>query len=396
MVLAEINSVGFGSTGKIMLQVADLARKNGAEAYCFVPRTKKQKQIEGITYFGNIYSRILSNKLSLYAFAGRTAFYDTLDLLKMLDKIKPDIIHLHNLHKEVVNLPMIFNYIKKRNIRVFWTLHDCWSFTGHCPHFEVAKCDKWKTGCYKCIQYHLYPQSKVDQSKRLWKLKKKWFTGVKNMTIVTPSDWLANLVKQSYLSEYPVKVINNGIDLSIFKPTESDFRQRYGIEDKYVVLGVAFGWGERKGLDVFKELAARLDGKYQFVLVGTDDNVDKQLPENIISIHRTLNQIELAEIYTAADVFFNPTREEVLGMVNVEALACGTPVVTFNTGGSPECIDETCGIVIPKNDIDAAERAIVSVCDGENKFNSEMCIKRAQKFDMNEKFSEYIKLYGLL
>ncbi len=392
MVLAEINSVFFGSTGNIMLKTAKVARENGIEAYCYVPAQENMKPIEGLRYFGNIYLRKISKKIAFYAFAGRTTQYDTLKLLGMINQIKPDIIHLHNLHNETVNLRLLFNYIKKHNISVIWTLHDCWSFTGHCPYFDMTECNKWKTGCHACPQYRDYPQSKFDNSKRLWKLKKKWFTGIKDMTIITPSKWLANLVKQSYLSEYTVKVINNGIDLSVFQPTTSDFRKKYNIENKYIVLGVAFGWGKRKGFDVFIELASRLDDKYQIVLVGTDENADIKLPHNIISIHRTQNQTELAQIYTAADVFFNPTREDNYPTVNMESIACGTPVITFNTGGSPECINENTGIVIPQNDIDAAEKAIKKVCE-DKPFTEEMCLEKANSFDMNSKFMEYIELY---
>lgn len=216
------------------------------------------------------------------------------------------------------------------------------------------------------------------------------------MTIVTPSEWLASLVKESYLKYYPVKVINNGIDLNVFKPTESDFRKKYALENKYIVLGVAFGWGRRKGLDVFVELARRLDKeKYKVVLVGTDDNVDKLLPENIISIHRTQNQTELAEIYTAADVFANPTREENYPTVNMESVACGTPVVTFNTGGSPEMLDETCGAAVAKDDNDAMYNEIIRICEAKP-YSLEACIKKAKGFDKNEKFGEYIRLYEVL
>ena len=216
------------------------------------------------------------------------------------------------------------------------------------------------------------------------------------MTIVTPSEWLASLVKESYLKDYPVKVINNGIDLNIFKPTESDFIKKYALENKYIVLGVAFGWGRRKGLDVFIELAKRLDEeKYKIVLAGTDDNVDKLLPDNIISIHRTQNQTELAEIYTAADVFANPTREENYPTVNMEALACGTPVVTFNTGGSPEMLDETCGAAVAKDDNDAMYNEIIRICE-KKPYSMEACIKKAKGFDKNEKFGEYIRLYEVL
>lgn len=226
----------------------------------------------------------------------------------------------------------------------------------------------------------------------MWKCKRKWFTGIENCTIVTPSQWLADLVKQSYLKDYPVKVINNGIDLSIFKPTEGNFREKHGIVGKKVVLGVAFGWGKRKGLDIFIELTRRLQKDYQIVLVGADDEVDKLLPFNIISIHRTQNQKELAEIYTAADVFANPTREEVLGLVNVESLACGTPVVTFKSGGSPECIDDTCGSVVDCDDVDAMEFEIRRICEKKT-YSVEACIQRARKFDMNVRFDEYVSLY---
>jgi glycosyltransferase involved in cell wall biosynthesis len=226
----------------------------------------------------------------------------------------------------------------------------------------------------------------------MWNLKRRWFTGIENMTIVTPSQWLADLVKQSYLKNYPVNVINNGIDLAVFKPTESDFRNRHGLVGKKVVLGVAFGWGERKGLDVFVELSKRLPEDYRIVLVGTNSILDESLPADIVSIHKTQNQTELAEIYTAADVFANPTREEVLGLVNVESLACGTPVVTFKTGGSPECIDETCGSVVPCDDIDAMEKEIRRICE-ETPYSKDACLVRAQSFDMNERFEEYVKLY---
>jgi glycosyltransferase involved in cell wall biosynthesis len=208
---------------------------------------------------------------------------------------------------------------------------------------------------------------------------------------VTPSQWLADLVKESFLKEYPVKVIHNGIDLEVFKPTGSNFRERHGLVGKKVLLGVAFGWGVRKGLDVFVELARRLPEEYQIVLVGTDDNVDKQLPENIISIHRTQNQRELAEIYTAADLFVNPTREENYPTLNMESLACGTPVLTFRTGGSPESVNEDCGMVIPCDDVDAMEAAILRL--ERHPLNPEACVCQAQDFDKMKRFAQYCSLY---
>lgn len=390
----QINGGAYGSTGKIMFGIVNTVKDS--VFLCAAPSTVKfpNKPIDcyyEIESFNVRRINVLFDRIT-----GRQnmhAIYSTKKLLNKIGEFNPDIIHLHNLHEAFINLPLLFNYINKHNIKVIWTLHDCWSFTGHCPHFDMIGCDKWKTGCCKCPQYREYPQSLFDNSKFMYGLKKKWFTGVKNMTIVTPSEWLAGLVKQSFLKDYPVKLINNGIDPNVFKPTESDFREKYNIKNKYIVLGVAFGWGERKGLDVFIELSKRLDSeKYQIVLVGTDDNTDKLLPENIISIHRTQNQTELAKIYTAADVFANPTREDNYPTVNMESIACATPVVTFNTGGSPECIDETCGTVVPKNDITAMCDEIIRICKTKP-YVEEYCLKKAKGFDEKEKYKEYIKLY---
>ena len=380
-----------------MLQIAAEARKQGHEVYTCCPKSRSnlKKKVDHQILIGNIFSRNLHIKLAkLTGYNGCFSILSTWNCLRKIKKISPDLIHLHNLHNCYINLPMLFKFIKKYNIRVIWTLHDCWSFTGQCPHFTLAKCEKWKIGCYECQSYREYPQSRVDKTQKMWKLKKKWFTGINNMTIVTPSQWLADLVKQSFLKDYPVQVINNGIDLETFKPISSDFRQRYNIsESQYVLLGVAFGWGKRKGLDVFVELSKRLDDKqYKIVLVGTDYSVDKMLPKNIISIHRTQNQTELAEIYSVADLFVNPTREENYPTVNMESIACGTPVLTFRTGGSSEILDDKTGYVVDAVDIDDLEKQIVCICT-KQVFSEDDCLERAMKFANNIKFQEYINLY---
>lgn len=396
MVVLEINSCNFGSTGNIMLQIASAARLHRYEVITCCPKSRDnmKRTIANQIMLGNRFSRNIHLALAKWAgFNGCFSLISTWNFLNKLRKINPAIIHLHNLHNSYINLPLLFHYIKKHHIRVVWTLHDCWAFTGQCPYFTVVKCDKWKTGCHHCPQYRKYPSANVDQTKRMWKLKKKWFTGVKDMTIVTPSQWLADLVKQSFLKEYPVKVINNGIDLTVFKPTKSDFREKNLIsQDKKVLLGVAFGWSKRKGLDVFIELSKSLPGNYQIVLVGTDESIDKQLPDNIISIHRTQDQKELAEIYTAADLFVNPTREENYPTVNMEAIACGTPVLTFDTGGSPEILDETCGSVVDCDDVDAMKREIIQICE-KIPCSKDACLKKAEEFDMNDRFKEYLDLY---
>ena len=399
MKIVGINMVADGSTGTIMRQIANCAREKGHEVRTFscpsFSRSNPEKYIryENHSYFGTPFEHAVHYVLGKYTGGnGHFSFFATKELLKQIDTFQPDIIHLHNLHNWCVNLPMLFRYIKKKNIPVVWTLHDCWTFTGHCPYFEIAQCDKWKSGCYACPQLDVYPESKVDASHREYQNKKKWFSGISNLTFVTPSHWLKSLAQESFLNGYPVEVINNGIDTAIFTPVKSQFRTKYGCEDKKIVLGVAFGWGERKGLDVFVALANRLPSDYQIVLVGTDDKIDKHLPSKIISIHRTQNPQELAEIYSSADVLANPTREENYPTVNMESIACGTPVVTFNTGGSPEIPDETCGCVVPKNDIDAMEREIIRICEN-HPYNVEACMARAKAFDRDDRFEEYVQLY---
>jgi len=395
MKIAEINTVHYGSTGKIMLQIADVARERGHEVMTFSKRWRNNSFDSAYhrytgSFLGNVVAKVLT---PVFGKDGSFSYFSTSALIKELDKFNPDIIQLHNIHGWYLNYELLFKYIKSKNVKVVWTLHDCWSFTGNCPYFTLAKCQKWETGCYACPQHKQYPETYFDNTEKMWNLKKEWFSGVEDLTIVTPSKWLGELAKMSFLKEYPVKVINNGIDLSVFKPTDSNFREKYNCENKKVLLGVAFGWGVRKGLDVFIELEKRLDPtKYQIVLVGTDDDVDKQLPDSIISIHRTQNQKELAEIYTASDLFVNPTREEVLGLVNIESNACGTPVVTYRTGGSPECIDETSGSVVDCDDVDAMEKEIIRICN-ENPYSIDACIARAKKFDMNARFMEYVELY---
>ena len=399
MKVVQINMTPNGSTGKIMRQITSTARAAGIEAYSFTTEIfsvkKKAPRVdeENLHYFGSFFENMLHNYLGkLLGLNGYFSYFGTLGLIRELKKISPDIVHLHNLHNFCINLPLLFRYLKKNNIKVVWTLHDCWAFTGHCPHFDMCGCDKWKSGCFKCGQLRGYPKSYLNTSKTMYNAKRKMFTSLENLTLVTPSEWLAGLVRESFLKDLPIKVINNGIDLSVFKPTPSDFRKKFGLEDKKLVLAVSFGWGKRKGLDALLELARRLPENYTLCLVGTNEELDKTLPGNIISIHRTNNQKELAEIYSAADVFVTPTREDNFPTVNLEALACGTPVVTFRTGGSPECIDLTCGSVVGKDDIDAMEKEIIRICE-EVPYSKEACLKRSERFSMQERFDEYIGLY---
>ncbi len=390
MKAVQINTVcGSGSTGKICIGISQVLNNNGVENYILYAKGYSKypyarKCTERFPKLQALRSRVLGN----YGFNSKKT---TERLIAELERIKPDIVHLHNLHGHNCDLSRLMDYFRTHAIKLVWTFHDCWAFTAYCPHFVMANCDKWKTGCHHCVQKRTFSWF-ADRSAWLYEKKKETFAGL-DLTIVTPSQWLADLVKESFLKDYPVHVIHNGIDLSVFHPAPSDFRNKYRIaEDQFVLLGVADQWVPRKGPDVFIRLAERLDPKkFRIVMVGTDDSVDKQLPSNIISIHRTANQAELVEIYTAADLLVNPTREDTFPTVNMESLACGTPVLTFRTGGSPEMLDEQTGRVVECDDEEALYQALLSMA--EHPVGRADCLRRATQFDEKDRFREYVTLY---
>ncbi len=394
--IVEINSTNYASTGNIMLNIASEARKKGYKVYtcCKASRESFKHSHEHEIIIGYRYERILSSILATYTgLRDYFNWFGTASFIRKLNKIKPDLIHLHVLHDDFINTKMLFRYLSYSGIPVIWTFHDCCAMTGKCPYFDIVGCNKWINGCHHCPQLHIEAESKFfDTSKIIWNEREKYFTSLKNLTIVSPSEWLAGLIRKSFFKEYPVLVINNGIDLNRFKPKESNVKAKYHLEDKYLVLGVANVWNERKGLDVFIRLAEMLPEEFQIILVGTNNEVDKMLPANIISIHRTYNQEELVDLYSAADLFVNPTREENFPTVNIESLACGTPVLTFNTGGSPEIINESCGCSVEKEDIAGLAKKTIEICV-EKKYREEDCRKKAHDYDMKTSFVEYTKLY---
>lgn len=398
MRVVQINMVHYGSTGKIMFQIAKTAREQGITMRTYSTSDVARRLIrlpkapEGHSYYGSQLGNTLHHLLARYT--GKSGFYSRLStrrLIRQLKAFRPDILHLQNMHTCYLHLPTLFRYAKEANIQVIWTLHDCWAFTGRCTHFVGSSCTAWQTGCGNCPQWRQHALG-PDRSHRLWQRKKDTFTSLERLTLVTPSRWLQAEAAQSFLGRYPIHVINNGIDLSIFKPTPSNFRKTHQLEDKFLLLGVAFGWTNAKGLDVFLELASRLDDRFRIVLVGTDEALDRQLPSNILSIHRTQNQQELAQIYTTCDLFVNPTREDTFPTVNAEALACGTPVLTFRTGGSPEIPDESCGCVVDCGDTDALLQQIQTICET-RPYSQSACLQRAEAFNMYHRYADYVRLY---
>lgn len=360
-----INAVcGTGSTGKICVDLAQKYENEGnivKFAYgrtAYVPEKYKKYAVRIGNDFDVKLHALQTRMFDNHGFASKRA---TKKFLKWADEYKPELLWLHNLHGYYINIELLFKWIKNHpDMQVKWTLHDCWAFTGHCAYFTAVGCEKWKTHCYKCEQKKQYPTSLFfDRSYKNYETKKNLFTGVKNLEIITPSNWLANLVKQSFLKDYPVKVVYNKIDTNIFKPTASDFRKRYGLENKIIILGVANVWDKRKGLDDFVELSKILDDNYKIVLVGLNKIQIKDMRSNILGLERTVNLERLAEIYSVADIFINLSKEETFGMTTIEALSCGTKVIVYKGTACEEVVGKN-GVAVEQN-INAVRNAIIKL-----------------------------------
>ena len=394
MKVLQINTVcGTGSTGRIAVDLYKALESKEHECLIAYGRGNAPDGIKSyrVGNDADMHYHALMTRIT-----DKTGFYSTKateKLIKIIAEYTPDIIHLHNLHGYYINLEILFNYLAKINKPIVWTLHDCWAFTGHCAYFDYVNCSKWKTGCFECPQKKNYPKSILfDNSRWNYKKKRKLFSSPEDMIIVTPSAWLAGLVRESFLGKYYVQVINNGIDLELFKPTVSNFREKHNLTDKFIILGVANTWDRRKGLDDFIELSKLLDDSYKIVLVGLSSKQIKNLPNNILGLERTSSITELAEIYTAADIYVNSGVEETMGLTTVEALACGTPVVVYNATAVPECVDSSVGFVIEKNNISALLDAI-NIMQSENLFDKKACIEKAGLYNKAIKYGKYLDVY---
>ena len=330
---------GKGSTGRICSDIASALDEKGHEVKIAYGRETVPEQFQkyAVRIGSDLDVKLHGVKARLIDGMGDGSKRVTERFVEWIKEYDPDVIHLHNIHGYYINIEVLFNYLKICGKKIIWTLHDCWAFTGHCAYCQMDQCDKWKTGCFNCSVHKTeYPVSHFDRSKQNWIKKKELFTGIDNVIIVTPSKWLANKVSESYLGGYPVKVINNGIDTSVFYPIESDIKSRYGIADKKIILGVASVWDKRKGFDDFIKLSEQLTNDYRIVLVGLSKKQMDKLPKNILGVRRTNSTYELAEWYSCSAYFVNPTYEDNYPTTNLEAIACGTPVITYDTGGSPE------------------------------------------------------------
>lgn len=385
-----VNSVcGIGSTGKICVDIAKLLEEQGHDCVIAYGRGNAKGYDKTYKITSSLGNKIHYLKSRLFDKHGLGNVRETKKFIKFIKEYNPDIIHLHNIHGYYLNYKILFKYLQTSKAKVVWTMHDMWSITGHCAY--VYECEKWINGCYQCSKLHDYPAAILDNSRKNYELKKGLFDSINDLTIVVVSQWIKNEFKKSFLKDKNIKIINNGLDLNIFKPRESEFRKKFQLEDKKIILGVADRWGDRKGFKDFLKLSEMLDENTRIVMVGlTQEQVDN-LPSNIIGITRTDNQQQLAEIYSTSDLYINLTYSDNFPTVNLEALACGTPVLTYNTGGSPEMLTTETGFVVEQGDLNG----VVDVIENFNKTEElkEKCLSQAQNYDKREKFGEYIKLY---
>ena len=394
--LLQIEScLGILSTGKISEGIGSVARVNGWETYI----------AHGARYVGtsDMVSYQIGSKCSEYLHSAKSLLFDkhglgssaqTRKLIRWIEGIKPDIIHLHCVHGYYLNYKILFEYLATSGIPVVWTLHDCWSFTGHCAHFVSVDCMKWKTQCFKCPLKHRYPQALVDNSLRNFKLKKYLTDNLQGqLTIVPVSRWLQYYVEDSFLQGHNIVTIHNGVDVSIFKQQEDASVNTYAKK----IIGVASVWNKAKGLDDFILLRNVLPADVEIKLVGLNKEQIASLPAGIIGIERTNSVAELVNLYADADVFVNPTYADTFPTVNLEALACGTPVITYQTGGSPEAVTPETGIVVEQGNLEKLKDAIMTVLNNGKECYSQACRQRAEEhFDKNKCFQQYIDLYNEL
>ncbi|WP_455674849.1 glycosyltransferase [Phocaeicola sp.] len=396
--LYQINVVAnSGSTGRIAEGIAHLALSDGFECYTAYGRWANRSDT-------HLYK--IGNKIDIYFHVIQTRLFDrhglaskrtTRKLIEDIGRVQPDIIHLHNIHGYYLNYPILFNYLSQLDIPIVWTLHDCWSYTGHCVHYTAVGCEKWRHGCFACPNLADYPQSLLwDSSGSNYKLKKDCFTSVKNMTIVTVSNWLASEVRESFLGKYPIKTIYNGLDIRKYHPIPVE-KSKYGWKDKFVILGVATFWNQRKGLDDFIRLVEMLADDELIVLVGLSKEQIRKLPNKIIGLERTENVQQLVELYSLADVFMNFSVEETFGLTSIESMACGTPALVFDSTACPEVVNKDVGFVVSPHDMTAVQDVIKQIRRlGKNAYSQKCRSYVLRKFNDRDRYEEYVSLYHKL
>lgn len=392
MKVLQINAVvNTTSTGRIAEEIGQVLLQHGHESYIAYGRRARKSESRLIKIGSTLDTWTHAAKSFVLDSHGLGSKKATQQFMKMMFELQPDVVVLHNIHGYYIHYPTLFDGLKKLKVPVIWTLYDCWAFTGHCAYYDLVDCKRWQTECHNCPNNRKYPISfGIDQSIRNFRLKKEVFNGLPNLAIVTHSKWLAGELKNSFLRDIPVSHIFNGTNLEIFKPVIT----KKELSKNPIVLGVASIWSIRKGLNDFFLLRECLHKDYRIILIGLSRKQIKQLPPGIEGIERTESLDELVEWYNNAAVFVNPTYEDNFPTTNIEALACGTPVITYDTGGSPEAVDEKTGRVVAKGDIGALKQAIVDLASADVNAMQLACRQRAERyFNKNDRYIDYLNLF---
>ena len=393
--LLQINiTANWGSTGKITEAIGNAVIRDGWDSYIAYGGSCNTS-LSMLIKVGGKWNRYLHYaEQRVRDNEGLCSRCETKKLIQQIKEVNPDVVHLHNIHDHYLNYQVLFEYLNQTDIKVVWTFHDCWAFTGHCFHFVTKDCQRWKSGCYDCPLQREYPNTLLDRSKKNYELKKLLFAGCKNLTIVPCSDWMADFVHESFLKDKRLEVIKNGVDLDVFKPACNENTKE---SNNFKILAVSSIWNKEKGLEDICKLRMLLPNEYTIIVVGLSEKQVNELPAGITGIQRTQNVQELVGLYSSANVLINPTYADTFPTVNLEALACGTPVVTYRTGGSPETVSEETGVVVEQGDIKAMSDAIIKICSTSSKTFSDVCRRRAEElFNKDKCYEKYVKLYNNL
>ena len=365
--LLQINvTANWGSTGKIAEQIGAHAISCGWDSYIAYGRYANPSK-SNLIKIGSGVSQLWHVLLSwIFDNQGLVSRIATKRLVRKIEKLSPDVIHLHNIHGYYLNYKILFDYLSRVDIPVVWTLHDCWAYTGHCAHYIQDKCCQWKQECIKKDCGRLYPRSFFSQTKRNYNLKRSLFTRLGSRLVVTPvSTWLADQTEKSFFRNQRIHFIYNGLDTSVFTPHDTErIKRKFNIEGKSVLLGVASKWSESKGFSDYMELRKKLPEDYAIIMVGLNAKEISKLPGGVIGVKRTQSVQELAELYSAADVVLSLSRAETFGLTVAEGMACGTPAVVYNNTAVPELITAETGLIVDNTgDIDGVIQAVQEIID---------------------------------
>lgn len=399
--LLQINSVvNRGSTGRIVEQIGTYAIQKGWESYIAYGRSSGTSRSKLIRVGSKCDKIIHGIHTRLFDRHGLASTESTKLLIKEVQIINPDVIHLHNIHGYYLNFRVLFNFLSSWGTPLVWTLHDCWAFTGHCTHFSDIKCMKWQDYCHECPKIRNYPSSLlIDNSSNNFKLKKRLFNSIPKINIVAVSDWLASNVKNSFLNEKDVRVIHNGIDLDEFFPIKDTtaIDHNYCLKDRRVLLALATSWTENKGLSDYLKLSAILPPEFVIVLVGISKPLSQSFSSNVIGIERIESVNELAALYSRADILLNLSYQESFGMTTIEGLACGTPAIVYNNTASPELLTKDTGLVVETGDILGVYSAVKEITNHRKESFSINCRQLAiDRYNKNDRCQDYLNLYQCL